>query len=194
MSINTEYYGSVQEAQCYFDMRLHETAWSMAHIADRPKALWAATQIIDTLNYKGFKATVWALLQSYGLTDIPHFVPPINTLLSTISIASPPLDAVRAAEAAQALEFPRGNDTSVPEAIRKACYEIAHSLLDGKDPELELENLGITSQGYSSVRTTYERNQVPIEHLINGVPNAMAWRLLRPFLRDGDAIKLTRIS
>lgn len=194
MSINTEYYGTLQEAQDYFDMRLHEIAWSMANVADRPKALWAATQIIDTLNFKGFKAPVWTLLQSYGLRDIPHFTPPLNGVLSTISVAQPSQDAIRAAEASQALEFPRGNDTEVCEAIRKACYEIAHSLLDGKDPEIELENLGITSQGYSSVRTTYERNQVPIEHLINGVPNAMAWRLLRPFLRDGDAIKLTRIS
>ncbi|MGN6461659.1 MAG: methionine synthase [Pseudolabrys sp.] len=68
------------------------------------------------------------------------------------------------------------------------------SLLDGKDPELELENLGISSQGYESVRTTFSRSQVPIEHIINGVPNASAWRLLRPFLRDEDAIKLARVS
>ena len=52
------------------------------------------------------------------------------------------------AEGSQELEFPRGADTEVPEAIRRACYEIAHTLLDGKDPELELENLGIVSQGY----------------------------------------------
>jgi hypothetical protein len=92
------------------------------------------------------------------------------------------------------LEFPRGDDTEVPDAIRIACYEIAHSLLDGKDPELELENLGISSQGLSSVRTTFNRSQVPIEHIVNGVPNATAWRLLRPFLRDEDAVKLLRIS
>jgi hypothetical protein len=92
------------------------------------------------------------------------------------------------------LEFPRGDDTEVPEAIRIACYEIAHSLLDGKDPELELENLGISSQGLASVRTTFNRSQVPIEHIVNGVPNATAWRLLRPFLRDKDAVKLLRIS
>jgi hypothetical protein len=102
-------------------------------------------------------------------------------------------EEIRAAEAEQVLEFPRGEDTVVPETIRRACYEIAYSLLDGKDPELELENLGVVSQGYSSVRTTYSRSQVPIEHLINGIPNALAWRLLKPFLRDGDAVKLTRV-
>ena len=101
---------------------------------------------------------------------------------------------IRQAEASQPLEFPRGADTEVPEAIRMASYEIAHSLLDGKDPEMELENLGIVSQGFGSVRTAYNRSQVPIEHIINGIPSAAAWRLLKPFLRDDEAIKLSRIS
>lgn len=171
--ISTDYYGTLAEANDYFGHRLHETAWTGANVSDRPKALWAATQIIDTLNYKGAKAPVYALLLSSP----------------TASAAE-----IQSAEGSQVLEFPRGTDTEVPEAIRRACYEIAHSLLDGKDPELELENLGVISQGYSSVRTTYSRSQVPIEHLINGVPNAMAWRLIRPFLRDGDALKILRIS
>jgi hypothetical protein len=171
--MNFDYYGTLQEANDYFDNRLHETAWYRARATDRPKALIAATRIIDALNFKGYKHTVQVLLD--GDPDASD-------------------EDIRAQEAAQPLEFPRGDDTEVPEAIRMACYEIAHSLLDGKDPELELENLGIVSQGYESVRTTYSRTQVPIEHIINGVPNAQAWRLLRPFLRDDDAIKLARIS
>ena len=173
MAINTDYYGTLQEAEDYFAMRLHETAWTSAPSADKPKALWAATQIIDTLNYKGYKHPVFLVLDA----------DPKATA-----------EVIQAAEDDQVLEFPRGADTEVPEAIRRACYEIAHSLLDGKDPEMELENLGIISQGYGSVRTTYQRSQVPIEHLINGVPNAMAWRLIRPFLRDGDALKIIRVS
>ena len=173
MPIDTTYYGDIDDANEYFAARLHELAWSEAEPTDWPKALWAATQIIDTLNYKGNKATVHTLL-----TNNPDATE----------------EEIRAAEAEQPLEFPRGNDTEVPEAILRACFEIAHSLLDGKDPEIELENLGVISQGYSSVRTTYQRSQVPIEHLINGVPNAMAWRLIRPFLRDGDAIKVSRVS
>lgn len=193
MSIAVNYYGTLGEAYDYFKNRLHETAWTNADVTDRPKALWAATQIIDTLNFKGYKSTVYTLLQSLGLTAIPHS----NTFLTIngeIASLRPTMDQIRAANEAQPLEFPRGSDTDVPEAIRIACYEIAHSLLDGKDPELELENLGVISQGYSSVRTTYQRTQMPIEHLINGVPNATAWRLIRPFLRDGDALKISRIS
>lgn len=167
-----EYYGTVQEATEYFDGQLHKRAWYQAKVSDRPKALATATMLIDTLNFKGRKRTVCELLESN-----PHAT-----------------DAeIRAAESAQILEFPRGTDTEVPIDIRIACYEIAHSLLDGKDPELELENLGVSSQGYESVRTTFNRAQLPIEHLINSIPSAIAWRKLRPFLRDGDALKLSRV-
>jgi hypothetical protein len=173
MAIPTTYYGTLSEAQDYFDARLHEYAWSEADPADRPKALRAATIILDTLNYKGQKNAVYALLEADpDATD----------------------EEIRTAESSQALEFPRGDDDEVPEAIRIACYEIAHAMLDGKDPELELENLGISSQGISSLRTTYNRNQVPIEHIINGVPSSSAWRLILPFLRDDDAVRLLRVT
>lgn len=170
MAFNTEYYGSVSEANSYFSMILHERAWSRASVTDRPKALYCATQVIDALNFKGSKHPVYELDDDASDEEI------------------------RDAEASQALEFPRGDDTEVPEVIRLSCYEIASSLLDGKDPEVELETLGIVSQGYGTVRTTYNRAQVPIEHLINGIPNAKAWRWLRPFLRDDDAIRLSRVS
>ena len=171
--MNQDYYGTVVEATEYFDFRLYEQSWSAASVADRPKALWAATLIIDTLNYKGFKNTVYTALEAdASATD----------------------ETIREAEAAQPLEFPRGADTEVPEIIRKATYEIAHALLDGKDPELELENLGVVSQGYGSVRTSYSRSQVPLEHIINGIPATQAWRWLKPFLRDDDAIRMARIS
>ena len=173
MSISTEYYGSVAEANEYFDMRLHEYAWTEADVADRPRALWSATQIIDTLAYKGHKAPVASLLESSPLATA---------------------EEIRTANASQALEFPRGDDTIVPEEIRRACYEMAHALLDGKDPEQELENLGVISHGYSSARTTFSRSHQPIEHLVNGVPSALAWRLIRPFLRDDLAIRLSRVS
>lgn len=182
MAINFDYYGKqegdtaaqrIAEATEYFAQRLHETAWTAASDANREKALIAATQIIDGLNFKGYKHAVYTLLDANSAADASE---------------------IQAAEASQALEFPRGTDTEVPETIRRACYEIAYALLDGKDPELELENLSVESMGYGQVRTGYSRNQVPIEHIINLVPSSVAWRLLRPFLRDGDAVKLSRVS
>ncbi len=173
MALSTGYYGTVEEANSYFVNRLYERAWSQSKPVKRPKALWAASVVIDALNYKGYKSTVYTLLKgSPNASD----------------------EEIREAEADQDLEFPRGADSVVPETIRRATYEIAHGLLDGRDPEIELENLGIISQSYAAVRTSYSRNQVPIEHIINGIPSPQAWRWLRPFLREDDAIVLARIS
>ncbi|MHA2047767.1 MAG: hypothetical protein ACW99G_23540, partial [Candidatus Thorarchaeota archaeon] len=64
MSITTTIYGTLAEANEYFALRLHEKAWSKASPADRSKALWASTVIIDALNYKGNKSTVYTLLEA----------------------------------------------------------------------------------------------------------------------------------
>lgn len=198
MPIVTEYYGTPQEAGDYFDARLHERYWTRASPADRIKALRAATQIIDTLAYKGDKAAVANYKNSTPRQQWTD-------------------DALRAANATQALEFPRGTgespndrlgiglnpdqvtdpetpDAAVPQDIRIACYEIAHSLLSGKDPERELENLGVSSHGFEGVRTAYDRSMLPVDHIVNGVPSATAWRLIQPYLRDDNAIHMSRVS
>lgn len=166
------FYGTLAAADEYFENRLYSDVWINSSIHDRRRALIASSRIIDTMNYKGDKAAVAALL-----------------------LADPEADttAIYAAEASQYHEFPRGTDTEVPTQIEQAVYEISYALLDGRDPDIELESLGISSQGIDSVRTTYSRGQVPIEHLVNGVPSHMAWRLIRPFLRDEEQIKLVRI-
>ena len=153
MAIDASYYGTVEEADEYFANRLHEYAWSNAEASDKPKALWAATLIIDALQFKGTKQSV-----------------------------------------EQILEFPRDSDIDVPEAIRIACYEIAYSLLDGRDPEMELESFGITLQKFGAVSTSYDRDKIPLEHLINGIPSSRAWRFLKPYLTDDEAIRLHRVS
>lgn len=171
------YYGTTTEANEYFENRLYEEAWSDASSADRIKALIKASQIIDALNFKGMKAAVDAYYDEDGnlLDDYTE-------------------EDLREADLSQELEFPRGTDTEVPDAIKIACWEITHALLDGVDPDLELENLGVVSQGIASVRTTYNRNHTQIEHLMNGIPSAAAWRYLRPFLRDGDEIQFSRVD
>jgi hypothetical protein len=147
------YYGTLQEANDYFDKRLHERTWLKSSQTRREQALWTATLIIDGLNFKGDKHSE-----------------------------------------TQYLEFPRDDDTEVPKDVRVASYEIAHELLDGKNPNEELEALGITQHGFGGVSTSYSRNQIPIEHIINGIPSQQTWRLLRPYLREDDAIILSRIS
>lgn len=90
-------------------------------------------------------------------------------------------------------QFPRGDDIEVPQDIKDACSEIALALLDGVDPELEFENLKMTSQGYANVRSTYDAIAVP-EHFLAGVPSVTAWRYLKPYLKDASAIDMSRVS
>jgi hypothetical protein len=176
VSLNFDFYGTEAEADEYFTNRLHSDNWFRASVLDRKRALIGATRIIDTLNYKGKKATVYTVCVAADASGIDATDQEIYD-----------------AEAAQFNEFPRGADTVAPDAVVRSNYEIAFSLVDGKDPELELEALGISSQGLESVRTTYSRSMVPIEHIINGVPNMMAWRMLRPFLRDDSALEMIRV-
>ena len=93
----------------------------------------------------------------------------------------------------QALQFPRDDDTVVPQDIKDACSEIALALLDGVDPELEFENLRMVSQGYANVRSTYDKDSPP-QHFVAGIPSVTAWRYLKPYLRDVHAVDLSRVS
>lgn len=93
----------------------------------------------------------------------------------------------------QTLQFPRYNDTTAPNDIKYACSEIALALLDGVDPELEFQNLLMKSQGYANVRSTYDRETVPM-HIVSGIPSSIAWNYLQPYLRDFNTVDLSRVS
>jgi hypothetical protein len=93
----------------------------------------------------------------------------------------------------QDLQFPRDNDTSIPDDIKYACSEIALALLDGIDPELEFDNLKMVSQGYANTRSTYNPD-LPVEHIAAGIPSVMAWRFLKPYLRDMRTVNLSRVN
>ncbi len=88
----------------------------------------------------------------------------------------------------QALAFPRATDPgNTPVDIEYATYELARALLDGVDDQLEYENLTMTSQNLGGVRTTYKRDGSD-DHIICGIPDIKAWRLLLPYLRNDNEI------
>jgi len=93
----------------------------------------------------------------------------------------------------QVNQFPRGADTVIPEAIKSASAEIALALLDGVSPELEYENVFMTSQGYGGLRSSFDRS-VKAPHILAGVPSFIAWTYLKPFLFDPLNIELYRTS
>ena len=93
----------------------------------------------------------------------------------------------------QTNQFPRGGEADVPTPILNACAEIALNLLDGVEPDLELENVGVVHQGVSSAKTTYDRSFVA-EHLANGVPSATAWQFMKPYMVDVNSISISRVN
>lgn len=162
-------YVTLSEAQAYFSQRLHSGLWDNTSVDDRTKALAQATRAIDSLRFAGVRHSVWLVIEADGDSD-----------------------AQLAAVADQDQEFPRGSDEDVPQAIKDACCEEAFSLLEGKNPDEELEDLAVVSQGYSSVRSTYDRSFVH-EHLNAGIVSPRAWRFLKPFVRETRDFKISRV-
>jgi hypothetical protein len=173
------YYGTLSEANAYFAARLHSDTWEDSTSTDKPKALEQAARTIDNLNYRGVKNPVYLVLfDSDGDKVLP----------------APTQDAIMVADATQALEFPRGSDTSVPTQIKYAQWEIALALLDGFDPDVELENLRAIKHSYATVRTTYSGEDVSSEYIMYGIPSGVAWRYLKPYLVDTNIIKISRVD
>jgi hypothetical protein len=94
--------------------------------------------------------------------------------------------------AAQANQFPRGEDTVVPTYIEEACIHIAIRLVEGIDIELEFENARMTNQQYGNVRSAYNTDVTP-EHLIHGIPSMQAWLKLKPYLREIGTVDMRRV-
>lgn len=93
----------------------------------------------------------------------------------------------------QELEFPRGTDTTIPQAIKDACCEIAINLLDGRDPEYDDEMLNVEQVSFGMGRERRNVSLIP-EATAHGIPSNLAWKLLKPYLIDGTELVLSRIS
>lgn len=164
-------YATIDEADDYFDEKLHCEMWANQSVSDRNKALKTATKYIDRLRFIGMKN--------------PAYV---------YSLANPTADETDVFEAGQTqeLEFPRGSDTEIPAEVKHACCEIAYALLDGRNPELDYEELTVTSQGFANVRNASDR-QFQQGHTAAMIPSPLAWLFLRPYLRDVREVKVSRV-
>lgn len=115
-----------------------------------------------------------------------------SLIMSTNIIDRLNFSGMKAVEA-QTLQFPRGTDVTIPADIQNATAEVALALLDGVDPQMEFENVFMTSQGYGGVRSSFDRSVKP-PHLLAGVPSITAWTYLRPYLLDPLSIEMFRTS
>lgn len=93
----------------------------------------------------------------------------------------------------QGYQFPRGEDTSVPQDILDATYECAIAFLDDVDLEMEQEAIGVVTESYSGARTTYDSHNVQ-DHIRAGIPSITAWNILIPYLRDPQEVSLSRVT
>lgn len=164
-------YATIVEADAYFEERLYSNLWFNTIASEKEKALKQAARAIDRLRYVGVKHSVYVVALT-GIAD----------------------DAdLQSAYADQEHEFPRNADTEVPNDIKIASFEIAFALLDGVDMEQELRSLSTVSQGYASVRNTYDRSQHTLEHFAAGIPSGLAWRYLKQYLADPGDVKISRV-
>lgn len=172
-----------QGATTYFSQKLFTSLWGATSPQNQDISLTQATGIIDGLRFVGEKNASWLVrVQLIGGSD------PRNVILTDAQ----ELEIVQAG-LTQALEFPRGADTVVPAAIQNACCEIAFALLNGVDPDMDMQQSWVKSQGFSVVRTSYENAYIP-EYIQAGIPSPTAWKFLKPYLWDNKDITLKRVT
>lgn len=145
------YYGSLAEGSIYHNARVHSWDWNQASEADRLRAMYHASTLIDQFRYICDKA------------------------VST-----------------QVLEFPRTGETTVPLAIRQACYLIADALLSGRDPDEDFEAMMTKVETFGAVRTEFERAKGPQAHTSNLIPSPGAWALILPYLQISTSFDVNK--
>lgn len=170
-------YGTVANANEYFSHKPQALDdWSGQTPEQQQKALYEATVAIDKLRYAGQKTSVF------------------NLYVAQPSPAAPPSQAdIDTADATQPLQFPRDGATEVPDDIIAATYEEAQSILCGRNAGIAQENLAITSDGAGSTRTSYNRDNAPSRHIVNGITSYFAWRFIQPFLADISGFNVVRV-
>lgn len=164
-SISISYYGSLSSSDLFFSNRLNVRKWNNSSNSDKIKALTMATQLIDRLNFSGDKTNTGQVLQFPRKNT---YVNPLTQVSSTTS------------------------DANVPEDIKIATYLIAYKLLDGYDPDTQVQMLAVSMNKYQNVQTYYNRDYIP-EYMLAGIPSAEAWNCVRPYLRDPREINLSRV-
>ena len=73
-----------------------------------------------------------------------------------------------------------------PDRIFFAQCEEAISLLSGKRPDQEFENLVLSSDGVASTRASSDRSQMPPKHTSHFFTSATAWKYLQAFLDEDN--------
>lgn len=88
--------------------------------------------------------------------------------------------------------FPRGGDSEIPSNIQYAVCELANELLDGVDDNLEMAEQNVLSQAFSGIKSTHDKDVHQL-YTLAGIPSAIAWRYLLPYLQDPRDLRMVRV-
>lgn len=146
------HYGSLTKADLFFSHRLHAFDWTNSPAADKVRALYHASMLIDKFNFIGTKVSATQLL------EWPRQCVDSDGNVTTIS------------------------NGQIPTPIDEAAYLIAEALLGGRDPQQDFEALMNKVETFGPIRTEFERARGPQEHLANLIPSPDAWQRIKPFL------------
>lgn len=156
------YYGTVTGGDVFMVQRLHSWDWVNSTTAEKTRALYNATQLIDKFNFIGSK-----VLSTQNLEFPRQRVKEDGTIVTIHSGA-------------------------IPKPIIEATYLIANLLLGGRDPEADFEALVNKVETFGPIRTEFERARGPQEHLANLIPSPDAWQRIKPFLHIATGFDLNR--
>ena len=70
---------------------------------------------------------------------------------------------------------------------------MAWSLIDGRDTELEFDNLTVISKRFGPVLTTSVTSSANRAHIAAGIPSFEAWKLLLPYMKDPSVLTVKRV-
>ena len=138
----------------------------------------------DTYFANTLRSATWT---SFSLADKTAAIFEATRLIENLNFTG------EKADPDQALQFPRGDDTTIPDDINIACCEIAIMLLQERTPQGEVESLNMVSSGFGPARSTYDRS-FALEHTRLGIPSYEAWLKLKPYLIDPKSITISRAN
>ena len=90
-----------------------------------------------------------------------------------------------------ALNVPEWTSVTVPDDVCKAISLIANKLLDGSDPDDNNDLLGVKSINFDRHKIQYRDKTLP--HQAVGIPSALAYHLLIPYLITLTSVNLQRV-
>ena len=92
----------------------------------------------------------------------------------------------------QTRQFPRYDDSSVPQDIKDATCEEAIMLVGGATISLEREAAKMSSQTFGAVKSVFDTDMASI-HLSAGLVSSVALDILKPYLRPPGDVNVIKI-